>query len=58
MQHIIEQSHTSILIALSDTEVGKVLLPSSAKWVDAITGEEIKLLKDFIFYQYIILTSK
>ena len=38
---ILEQSTNSIIIELSDTEIGKVLLPSTLEWVDVITGKTI-----------------
>ena len=36
---IIEENQNSIVIALSETEVGKVILPCNLVWVNAKTGE-------------------
>lgn len=41
---ILEQSSHSILIGLSETEVGKILLPNTMVLVDAETGEPVNLL--------------
>ena len=39
MHTILEQNSSSIIIALSDTEIGKVILPNTMIWVDAKTKE-------------------
>lgn len=44
--HILEQSTTSIIIALSDTEVGKVILPNKLQFVEVHTSEVIDSLPD------------
>ncbi len=38
-QQIIEQTSTTIIVALSDTEIGKVLLPNTLQFVSVSTGE-------------------
>ncbi len=38
---ILSESSTTVIVALSDTEVGKVILPTNHIWVDAITKEPI-----------------
>ena len=40
---IIEENQNAIVIALSDTEVGKVILPNKIVWVNAKTGEPVDL---------------
>lgn len=43
MVTIIEENQNAIVIALSDTEVGKVILPNNLVWVNAKTGEPVDL---------------
>jgi hypothetical protein len=38
---ILEEKTYSLIIALSDTEIGKVILPSTLVWVNAETGEKV-----------------
>jgi hypothetical protein len=38
---VLEETSSSLIVALSDTEVGKVLLPPKYVWVDAETQEPI-----------------
>lgn len=44
--YIIEHSSSSTIVALSDTEVGKVMLPSNLRFVDAHTGKEVDFLNE------------
>lgn len=44
--NILHQGSTSLVIALSETEVGKVLFPPTYKWVDANTHEPVDILGD------------
>jgi hypothetical protein len=39
--HVLEESPNSLIIALSDTEVGKIILPPKFTLVNAATGEPI-----------------
>lgn len=41
-QEIIYQTHVTIIVALSETEVGKVLLPNPVQWVNS-KGEPVEL---------------
>lgn len=43
-QQIIEHTSTTIIVALSDTEIGKVLLPNTFQFVGVNTGEVISNL--------------
>lgn len=43
-QEILEQTQHSIIVALSETEIGKVILPLTWKWVDAQTGKPADFL--------------
>ncbi len=43
---ILEQSENNIIIAVSDTEIGKILLPSPYVLVNAETGEPIDFLNE------------
>ncbi|MEY3241100.1 MAG: hypothetical protein RIR11_2538 [Bacteroidota bacterium] len=43
---VIEHSSASIVIALSDTEIGKIQLPSTLVFVDVHTGEPVNLVED------------
>ena len=43
MLTIIEENQNAIVIALSDTEVGKVILPNNLVWVNAKTGKPVDL---------------
>jgi|GEM_PF-3013032 len=40
-QLIIERTSTTIIVALSDTEIGKVVLPNTLQFVSVRTGEVI-----------------
>jgi hypothetical protein len=42
--HILDESVNTLIVALSDTEIGKVMLPRTNQWVDAQTGEPVDLL--------------
>ncbi len=42
---ILEKSIFSLIIALSEEEVGKVILPNPYQWVDAATGEPVQFGK-------------
>ncbi len=37
--HVLEETANSLIIALSDTEIGKVILPPKFTWVNSETGE-------------------
>ena len=39
--HLIEETANSLIIALSDTEIGKIILPPKFTWVNSETGEPI-----------------
>ena len=41
---ILHQTPTTIILALSETTVGKVILPSPLIWTNAITGEPVDAL--------------
>lgn len=41
---ILDESVNTIIVALSDTEIGKIMLPSQIQWVNAKTGEPVDLL--------------
>ena len=41
---IIHQTPTTIIVALSDSTVGKVILPNAMVWVNATTGEPVDFL--------------
>ncbi len=43
---ILESSSNSIIVALSETEIGKVVLPNRLQWVDVKTGERLDLAND------------
>ncbi len=45
-QQTLESSSTSILIALSETEVGKVILPNNLVFVEVHTGKTVDFLND------------
>lgn len=39
--HVLEETAHSLIIALSDTEIGKIILPPKFTWVNSETGEPI-----------------
>ena len=41
---VLEESVNSIIIALSDTEIGKIILKSKFQWVDSETGKPVDFL--------------
>ncbi|MEO0040985.1 MAG: hypothetical protein RL329_433 [Bacteroidota bacterium] len=43
--NLLEKSIFTLIIALSDTEVGKVILPNPYQWVDTATGEPVQMGK-------------
>jgi hypothetical protein len=45
-QEILKNTGNSIIVALSDTTVGKVVLPNPLTFVDVATGKPVKLGKD------------
>lgn len=45
-EDILEQSSNTIILAISDTEIGKVMLPSHLQFVDVATGELVNWLND------------
>lgn len=47
MSNILEQSSMSIIIALSDTEVGKIILPNTVIWTDVVTGEKVNFINQY-----------
>lgn len=44
--HILENSRNTLIIALSPTEIGKVMLPNHLQFVDANTGEPVDFLNE------------
>ncbi len=44
--HILEHSSNTLIIALSPTEIGKVMLPNHLQFVDANTGEPVDFLNE------------
>jgi len=43
---ILEASSNAIIVALSETELGKVILPSQLRFVEVSTGKEVELSDD------------
>jgi hypothetical protein len=43
-QQILQETYNSIIVALSETEVGKVIPPKTFHWVDVTTGERVDFL--------------
>jgi hypothetical protein len=43
-QQILESSANHIMVALSETEIGKVILPNNLKFVSTHTGEELDFM--------------
>jgi hypothetical protein len=46
MTEILTQTDNTIIVALSDTEIGKVILPNNVQFVDAKTGKPVDLFGD------------
>ena len=46
MTKILTQTDNTIIVALSDTEIGKVILPNNVQFVNAQTGEPVDLFGD------------
>jgi hypothetical protein len=46
MNEILIQTDNTIIVALSDTEIGKVILPNNVQFVDAKTGKPVDLFGD------------
>jgi hypothetical protein len=44
MTEILTQTDNTIIVALSDTEIGKVILPNNVQFVDAKTGKPVDYL--------------
>jgi hypothetical protein len=43
---ILEESANHIIVAVSDTEIGKILLPSPYTWVDTETGKPVDFMNE------------
>lgn len=46
MTKILTQTDNTIIVAISDTEIGKVILPNNVQFVNAQTGEPVDLFGD------------